>query len=108
MIDATMSAPVAESLFETEIRNFRHSTTGHTLNRAVRPYSLPSAVAAAVAVVGDLVALPAINAGIAVDEPAVSEPNAGWPTDCENGGLFKRCGTVSSHYAVCLSLPPSV
>ena len=50
MIDASMSAPVAESLFETEIHNFRHSTTGHTLNRAVRPYSLPSAVAAAMKV----------------------------------------------------------
>lgn len=93
MIDATMPAPVAESLFETEIHHFRHATTGHTVNRAVRSYSLPSVVAAAVAVVGDLVPLPAINTGIRVDEPEISEPNADWPTDCENGGLFKRCGS---------------
>ena len=46
MIDATMPAPVAETLFETEIHHFRHATTGHTVNRAVRSYSLPSAVAA--------------------------------------------------------------
>jgi tripeptidyl-peptidase-1 len=93
MVEAAMSAPVAERLFATEIHAFRHTATGHTLNRAVKSYSLPAAVAAAVAVVGDLVALPAINTGIRVDEPAVSEPNAEWPTDCENGGLFKRCGS---------------
>lgn len=94
MIDATMSAPIAERLFETEIHSFQHATTGHSLNRAVRSYSLPATVAAAVAVVGDLVALPAVNTGIRVDEPAVSEPNADWPTDCENGGLFKKCGSA--------------
>lgn len=94
MIDVTMSAPLAERLFETEIHSFRHAATGHSLNRAVRSYSLPTTVAAAVAVIGDLVALPAINTGIRVDEPAVSEPNADWPTDCENGGLFKKCGSA--------------
>ena len=93
MIDATMPAPVAERLFETEIHSFRHAPTGHTLNRAVKPYSLPATVAAVVSIVGDLVPLPAINTGIRVDEPEVSEPNADWPMDCENGGLFKRCGS---------------
>ena len=63
MIEASMTAPLAEALFATEIHHFQHSTTKHTLNRAVRPYSLPAFVAESVDFVGDLVALPAITTG---------------------------------------------
>ena len=102
MVEAAIPAPLAESLFATTLQAFRHRSTGHTLLRAVRPYSLPAAVAAVVDVVGDLVALPSINTGIRVDSPAASDSSAhddaDWPMDCENGGIFKRCGSAARKY----------
>jgi tripeptidyl-peptidase-1 len=94
MVEATMPATVAAQLFATEVHAFQHKRTGLVLNRATQPYSLPVEVAQHVALVGDLVALPHVPTPITA-EPAMSEKDdASWPTDCNKGGIFHKCGSA--------------
>ena len=96
IVEATMPATVAAELFATEFHTYKHKRTGLVLSRVARPYSLPADVARHVALVGDLVALPHVPQMLTA-EPAASKSEketAAWPTDCNKGGLFHRCGSA--------------
>ena len=127
IIEATMPAPVAARLFNTEFHQFKHTRTGHTVNRVVRAYTVPAEMAKHLDIVGDLVALPvksfaisnesaAFNSSVLsncadsqetvgvfqaiqapvqapeAEEAVSADAAADWPTDCDKGGIFHKCG----------------
>ena len=96
IIEATMTATTAAKLFDTEFHAFRHTRASHQVNRAVRSYSVPAELAQHLDIVGDLVALPAVDAPprVAAPEPtsadATAREAAEWPTDCDKVSAITR------------------
>mmetsp|Transcript_46550 Transcript_46550/g.81983 ORF Transcript_46550/g.81983 Transcript_46550/m.81983 type:complete len:651 (-) Transcript_46550:338-2290(-) len=60
MVEASMTAEVAEDLFSTQLHHFNH-TTGVSVIRAVTPYSVPWHIADLLYVVGNLAYLPHLS-----------------------------------------------
>lgn len=98
MIEAPMSVAVAEQLFQTTFTVFHHPRRADLkLVRATAPHSLPAEIAAHVAVVGDIVALPRVQQRLSREQDATNATTAvadDWPMDCDKGtGLFHKCGS---------------
>jgi len=79
-----MSVWAVEAALQTELYWFRHSTiAAPRILRASKGYSLPSALAAEVTMVGELLQFPRPRASLRTADNSLVEASASsWPTDC--------------------------
>jgi tripeptidyl-peptidase-1 len=105
MLEASMPASVANTVFGTTFGLFAHSeNAGAAIHRATASYSLPAEIAAVVQVVGNVLRFPG---GPALPR-VVAEPTLGdsanasaWPSDCSKcGSSFVTPGVLTQAYSL--------
>jgi len=98
-----MSVEVAETMLHTTLRRFTHRRSGVTQIRAASAYSVPSEVAFALYIVGNLVHLPALDEPPTVKKEVPQttvEEGPAWPNDCERCSGFTTPGVLRLAYNV--------
>lgn len=93
IFQVTLTVAQAETLFETEIRQFTHNTrTDAKIYRASKSYSLPEDVASVVSFIGDLVRVPSLDFAKSNLKMPALEAGADWPNSCPGLGAACQSG----------------